>query len=135
MKELYTFLYFSSFWVFSCYSFYWFNSVQVRQSLYQYSSALGKEHGIKRTVLKNGNNIQRPSKGDTVSILWKLFRSDGSLAHTIEDYKNPFEFIVESNPSEVIKGWDIIIKEMTIGEKIKVTIPSNLAFGETGYRS
>ena len=42
----------------------------------------------------------------------------------------PFKFTL--GKSEVIRGWDDGLRGMCIGEKRKLTIPSDLAYGDSG---
>ncbi|GMH63009.1 hypothetical protein TL16_g03607 [Triparma laevis f. inornata] len=46
------------------------------------------------------------------------------------DRSSPFEFNL--GRGEVIQGWDRGLSNMCIGEKRKLTIPSDLGYGETG---
>ena len=45
--------------------------------------------------------------------------------------KSPFVFTLGAG--QVIKGWDLGVKGMKVGEKRKLTIPYTLAYGEAGY--
>ncbi len=46
------------------------------------------------------------------------------------DRNSPFEFTL--GQGEVIKGWDRGLVNMCIGERRKLTIPSDLGYGEVG---
>jgi FKBP-type peptidyl-prolyl cis-trans isomerase len=47
------------------------------------------------------------------------------------DRDDPFEFILGAG--QVIRGWDLGVARMKIGDKVKLTIPPELAYGEQGY--
>ena len=59
----------------------------------------------------------------------KLY-SDCSTFDSSVERGDPFEFTL--GKGEVIKGWDDGLRGMCIGEKRKLTIPSDLAYGDSG---
>ncbi len=68
--------------------------------------------------------------GDTVAVDYRGMLTDGTVFD--ESYKRgePISFPLGSG--HVIKGWDQGILGMKVGGKRKLTIPSNLAYGEQG---
>merc|ERR1719482_757201 len=59
----------------------------------------------------------------------KLY-SDCSTFDSSVERGDPFEF--KLGKGEVIKGWDDGLRGMCVGEKRKLTIPSDLAYGDGG---
>ena len=59
----------------------------------------------------------------------KLY-SDCSTFDSSVERGDPFSFTL--GKGEVIKGWDDGLRGMCIGEKRKLTIPSDLAYGDDG---
>ncbi len=55
---------------------------------------------------------------------------DGRKFDSSLDAGKPFSFVLGAG--QVIKGWDIGVKGMKVGEKIKLLIPSAMAYGERG---
>ena len=47
------------------------------------------------------------------------------------DSDEPFAFVLGAG--QVIAGWDIGVAQMKIGDKVKLTIPPELAYGRDGY--
>lgn len=85
--------------------------------------------GIKKSVPASECKIKSQS-GDKLSmhytgVLWDGKKFDSSL-----DRGQPFEFTI--GVGQVIKGWDEGLLDMCIGEKRKLQIPSDKAYGERG---
>ena len=57
-------------------------------------------------------------------------RVDDSKFDSSRDRDSPFEFTLGSG--QVIKGWDQGLVDMCIGEIRKLTIPSDLGYGDRG---
>ncbi|KAG7385986.1 Peptidyl-prolyl cis-trans isomerase fpr2 [Phytophthora pseudosyringae] len=69
--------------------------------------------------------------GDTLSMHYTgTLRTDGSKFDSSLDRNQPFEFPLGAG--RVIKGWDRGLVDMCIGEKRRLTIPSDLAYGNRG---
>ena len=81
-----------------------------------------------KKILKKGNNEKVHDK-DTVFINWSItLISNGKCVANADD----FEFMIGTNPREVIKGWEILIKDMTVGEQCEAIIKSEYAFTDKG---
>lgn len=84
---------------------------------------------IKIEVLKEGTG-EKAKSGDKVSVHYTGTLKDGEIFDSSLERKTPFSFILGED--QVIKGWDLGVLNMKIGEKRKLIIPSNLAYGERG---
>jgi len=86
--------------------------------------------GLAYEVLTPGTGAAA-KKGDQVGVHYTGWLTDGKKFDSSVDRGQPFKFKLGSG--QVIKGWDEGVEGMLIGEKRKLTIPGNLAYGPTGY--
>ncbi len=80
-------------------------------------------------VLIEGEGAQAES-GDRVSVHYTGTLTDGTKFDSSLDRGTPFVFTLGAG--QVIMGWDLGVSGMQIGEKRKLTIPSELAYGLGG---
>jgi len=85
---------------------------------------------LKTDILKEGTG-QAAKVGDKVTVDYVGTLQDGTKFDSSIDRGTPFTFTLGAG--QVIKGWDQGIIGMKVGEKIKLTIPSDLAYGPQGY--
>ena len=93
----------------------------------QVNTTQGNE--LKIEVLSEGEGIAAKN-GDNVSVHYVGTLEDGIKFDSSLDRGVPFDF--DLGASQVIKGWDLGVLGMKVGEKRKLIIPSNLAYGENG---
>lgn len=86
-------------------------------------------NGLQYEVVKAGDpNGIKPAAADTVVVDYKGTLLDGTKFDASYDRGEPATFCL----NQVIRGWTEILQEMTPGAKWKVTIPSDLAYGDRG---
>ena len=87
--------------------------------------------GLKYIVLKKGTG-EKAENGKTVSVHYSGFLGDGTwkLFDSSVQRNQPIEFML--GQGQVIKGWDEGIGLMNIGDKMRLIIPYDLAYGEQG---
>lgn len=88
------------------------------------------ESGLKYIVLKEGAGAV-PKKGDMVKAHYTGWLVNGTKFDSSVDRGEPLQFQV--GVGKVIKGWDEALLSMKVGEKRKLTIPGDLAYGKRGY--
>ena len=82
------------------------------------------------THIKEGDGKTFPKKGDRVSVHYTGTLLDGKKFDSSYDRKSPFQFTL--GVGQVIKCWDMSVARLSLGEKIKVICPYDLAYGERG---
>jgi FKBP-type peptidyl-prolyl cis-trans isomerase len=87
---------------------------------------------IKIEQLKAGAG-RTPKKGESVTVHYTGWLTDGSKFDSSVDRDDPFTFVLGTG--QVIAGWDIGVATMKIGDQVKLTIPPQLAYGVAGYPS
>jgi len=83
--------------------------------------------GLQYEVLVSGNGA-KPTTTDQVTVHYHGMLTDGTVFDSSVDRGQPATFGV----TQVIKGWTEALQLMSIGDKWKLTIPSNLAYGDQG---
>lgn len=85
---------------------------------------------IKIDQLKTGSG-RNPKKGEAVTVHYTGWLTDGSKFDSSVDRDDPFTFVLGAG--QVIAGWDIGVATMKVGDKVKLTLPPELAYGVGGY--
>lgn len=72
-----------------------------------------------------------PKKGDRVTVHYTGWLTTGEKFDSSVDRGEPLRFVL--GVGQVIAGWDQGVAQMKIGDKVRLTIPSELAYGADGY--
>jgi FKBP-type peptidyl-prolyl cis-trans isomerase len=83
--------------------------------------------GLQYEVLKSGTG-PKPKETDTVKVHYHGTLTDGTVFDSSVERNEPIEFPVTG----VIPGWVEALQLMSVGDKWKLTIPSDLAYGPRG---
>ena len=84
---------------------------------------------LQMETLKTGTG-EKIIAGQTAVVHYTGWLTDGTKFDSSVDRGEPFEF--QLGAGMVIAGWDQGVLGMQVGEKRKLTIPYNLAYGEAG---
>ncbi|RWS24555.1 peptidyl-prolyl cis-trans isomerase FKBP4-like protein [Leptotrombidium deliense] len=89
-----------------------------------------KNEGVLKEVLVEGKGYEKPQNGDKVEVHYTGSLEDGTIFDSSVERGEKFSFTL--GKGEVIKGWDVAVKTMKRGEKAKVTLKPEYAYGERG---
>ena len=85
------------------------------------------ESGLQYEVLTTGTGAT-PTADDQVTVHYHGMLTDGTVFDSSVDRGEPAQFGV----TQVIPGWIEALQLMSVGDKWKLTIPSELAYGDRG---
>lgn len=107
------------------------NKIMEEKKMKKENSIKKTDSGLQYQILKTSENDSTPNKGQKVVIHYTGWLSEdgkpGKKFDSSIDRNQPFSFIV--GIGQVIKGFDEGILNMKVGEKTRLIIPSNLAYG------
>lgn len=83
---------------------------------------------VEKLNLGNGTS---PKGGDTVTVHYTGWLTDGTKFDSSVDRDEPFSFVLGTG--QVIQGWDQGVASMCVGDKARLTIPPEMAYGQQGY--
>ena len=89
------------------------------------------ESGLQIEVLTEGTGTETAAAGNIVEVHYTGWLTDGTKFDSSVDRGQSFDFPL--GDGQVIKGWDEGVAGMKVGEKRKLTIPGDLAYGARGF--
>ncbi|MUU77628.1 peptidylprolyl isomerase [Winogradskyella endarachnes] len=87
------------------------------------------ESGLRYKIIQKGDG-KKAEKGNTVSVHYKGQLADGTVFDSSYKRNSPLDFQV--GVGQVIPGWDEGICLLNVGDKARLVIPSDLAYGAAG---
>ena len=85
--------------------------------------------GLQYEIIKEGDGAQAKI-GDNVSVHYTGTLVDGSKFDSSRDRNEPFQFRL--GVGQVIAGWDEGVALMKVGGQARLSIPSDLGYGDRG---
>ena len=98
-------------------------------ALFTGNLAISSENELKITINKEGSG-DRAEIGMSVSVHYTGKLEDGTVFDSSVPRGQPFTFTLGAG--QVIKGWDLGVEGMTVGEKRNLVIPPHLGYGIRG---
>ncbi|WP_158870305.1 FKBP-type peptidyl-prolyl cis-trans isomerase [Maribellus comscasis] len=90
--------------------------------------------GVYYITLEEGDG-EFPVFGDTLTVTYSGYLIDGTWFDTSEYSETDTTWTFELGDEGIISGWNDGMKVIDKGGKAQLMVPSNLAYGETGYSS
>jgi tetratricopeptide (TPR) repeat protein len=87
------------------------------------------ESGLKYIIIEEGTGM-KAEKNKSVEVHYTGYLLDGKKFDSSRDRNEPIEFVLGTG--KVIKGWDEGIALMSVGDKYRLIIPPDLAYGSKG---
>ena len=91
--------------------------------------AITTDSGLQYVITEQGDGAA-PQPGDIVEVNYTGRFTDGNMFDSSYDREKPLRFTV--GMGQVIPGWDEAIMLLKVGDKAKLIIPPELAYGEVG---
>jgi rhodanese-related sulfurtransferase len=101
----------------------------IGSSLFISNFSIAAEDGLEITINQEGSG-ERAEIGMTVSVHYTGKLEDGTVFDSSIPRGQPFTFTLGAG--QVIKGWDLGVEGMTVGEKRNLVIPPHLGYGVRG---
>lgn len=79
-------------------------------------------------ILEEGSGEAQAKDGDRLSVHYTGTLENGTKFDSSLDRGAPFTLTLGAN--QVIQGWELGLQNMKVGEKRKLTIPADLAYGD-----
>ena len=86
------------------------------------------ESGLQYLVLEEGTGTEHPTKNSKVTVHYHGTLIDGTVFDSSVERGEPISFALK----QVIKGWQEGLTYMVEGQKVRLFIPSQLAYGKGG---
>ncbi len=85
--------------------------------------------GLKYIVIEKKDGV-KAEEGKAVEVHYTGYLLDGKVFDSSIDRNEPIEFVLGKDP--IIKGWIEAISIMNTGDKLRLIIPPDLAYGKNG---
>ena len=101
------------------------------QDLSVNSDTVKLNSGLMIKSIFDGDGKEFPQFNDKVSVHYTGYLTDGTKFDSSLDRNTPFEVTIGAG--QVIAGWEEALSLMKKGDKWRITIPSELGYGENGF--
>lgn len=93
------------------------------------ADAIVRKSGLAYKILREGTGTRHPDASSRVRVHYSGWTTDGQLFDSSVSRGEPAEFAL----TNVIRGWQEVLQQMTENERVRVWVPEKLAYrGERG---
>ena len=85
---------------------------------------------LKLETITPGDGVNFPKSGNRVTVHYVGTLLSGKPFDSSRERNEPFTF--KLGAGEVIKAWDQGVAQLSLGQKVKLTCPPELAYGKRG---
>ena len=87
--------------------------------------------GMRVEIFAAGDGVNYPHSGQTVAVHYSGYLPSGEMFDSSRDRGKPFKFKLGGD--QVIPGLDAAVSQLSIGERAKIILPPEMAYGERGF--
>ncbi|XP_043849140.1 peptidyl-prolyl cis-trans isomerase FKBP1A-like [Dromiciops gliroides] len=87
--------------------------------------------GVQVETISSGDGRTFPKRSQTSVVHYTGMLEDGEKFDSSRDRKKPFKYV--TGKQEVIRGWEEGVAQMSVGQRAKMTISPDYAYGTTGH--
>jgi len=87
--------------------------------------------GVEVQTIQEGDGSTFPKTGQTVVVHYTGTLEAGSKFDSSRDRGKPFKFKI--GKGEVIKGWDVGVAQMSVGQRARLICSPDFAYGSKGH--
>ncbi|MFV1309840.1 FKBP-type peptidyl-prolyl cis-trans isomerase, partial [Klebsiella pneumoniae] len=95
------------------------------------AAAAAAAMGVQVETISPGDGRTFPKRGQTCVVHYTGMLEDGKKFDSSRDRNKPFKFTL--GKQEVIRGWEEGVAQMSVGQRAKLIISSDYAYGATGH--
>lgn len=95
------------------------------------AAAAAAAMGVQVETISSGDGRTFPKRGQTCVVHYTGMLEDGKKFDSSRDRNKPFKFTL--GKQEVIRGWEEGVAQMSVGQRAKLIISPDYAYGATGH--
>mmetsp|Transcript_29543 Transcript_29543/g.49447 ORF Transcript_29543/g.49447 Transcript_29543/m.49447 type:complete len:159 (-) Transcript_29543:178-654(-) len=103
----------------------------LKRDLAQREQTKSMERQLNLKIQKPGDAVNFPRQGDSVSVHYKGYLDDGTCFDDSFARGQPIYFVLGAE--QVLRGFELVLPILSRGERARITLEPDLAYGDKGY--